>query len=276
MRKFGAGGVVRAADDATGNAWFEVAARAGHVTSGIVHILIAYVIVRIAVGAGGNADQSGALSAVASTTGGTVALWAAAAAFVAMAFWRVAEAIVGVHATEPNGPDDKGASGLADRGKALSLAVIYFAFAWTAVRFALGDGTSSSKENAGLSARLMGSGAGKLALVVVGVVVFCVGCYHVYKGISGNFMDDLSIADNAAVRTTGVIGYVAKGVVLAIAGILVGVAVVRADPSKATGIDGAVKALGSAPAGQILLFVAAIGVATYGVYAFVMARYARM
>ncbi|GAA1459304.1 DUF1206 domain-containing protein [Williamsia maris] len=276
MRGSGVGGLFGAVDDATGNSWFEFAARAGHAVSGILHILIAYVIVRIAVGDGGNADQSGALSTVAGTTGGTVALWVGAGAFVAMALWRLAEAAIGVHATEPNGPDDEGASSLLDRGKALSLAVLYFAFAWTAVRFAIGDGTSSGRENAGLSARLMGSGLGKTVLMVVGIVILCVGAYHVYKGVSKNFMDDLTIADNAAVQTTGLIGYVAKGLVLAGAGILVGVAVVNADPSKATGIDGAVKTLGTAPAGQILLFIAAIGVATYGIYAFVMARYARM
>ena len=74
----------------------------------------------------------------------------------------------------------------------------------------------------------------------------------------------------------GVVGYVAKGAVLAGAGILVIVAAIRADPSKATGIDGAVKTLAGLPAGQILLVVAAIGIATYGFYSFVMARYARM
>ena len=106
MRGSGVGGLFGAVDDATGNSGFEFAARAGHAVSGIVHILIAYVIVRIALGDGGNADQSGALSTVAGTTGGTVALWVGAVAFVAMALWRLAEAVIGVHATEPNTSDD--------------------------------------------------------------------------------------------------------------------------------------------------------------------------
>ena len=78
------------------------------------------------------------------------------------------------------------------------------------------------------------------------------------------------------VLVAGVVGYVAKGLVLAVAGILLVVAVLRADPSKATGLDGAVKTLGSWPAGPTLLVIAAIGLAAYGVYAFVMARWARM
>ena len=72
-------------DRATDEPWFEGAARAGHVVSGIVHLLIAYVVVRIALGDGGNADQSGALATVSATTGGTIALVLAAVAFVAMA-----------------------------------------------------------------------------------------------------------------------------------------------------------------------------------------------
>jgi len=263
-------------DRATDQSWFEGAARAGHVVSGIVHLLIAYVIVRIALGDGGNADQSGALAAVSQTTGGTVALVAGSVAFIAMALWRLAEAVIGAHATEPNGSDDHGPSAWLDRGKAFSLAVIYFAFAWTAARFALGDHTSSGSENAGASARLMSSTVGTLVLMVVGVTVVCVGAYHVYKGASRAFMDDLTISDATAVRVTGVVGYIAKGLVLAGAGVLLVIAAARADPSKATGLDGAVKTLGAAPAGFALLLVAAVGVATYGVYAFVMARFARM
>lgn len=265
-----------AVDRATDQSWFEGAARAGHVVSGIVHLLIAYVVVRIALGDGGNADQSGALATVSTTTGGTIALVLAAVAFVAMALWRLAEAAIGVHATEPNDSDDHGPSALLDRGKALSLAVIYFAFAWTAGRFALGDHASSGSQNAGLSARLMQSTPGTLLLVVIGVVVVCVGLYHVYKGLSRAFLDDLTIDGRPVVVVSGVVGYAAKGVVLAAAGVLVVVAAVRSNPSQATGLDGAVKTLGAATPGPSVLIAAAFGLAAYGVYAFVMARWARM
>ncbi|MEH3155648.1 MAG: DUF1206 domain-containing protein [Gordonia paraffinivorans] len=262
-------------DRATDEPWFEGAARAGHVVSGIVHLLIAYVVVRIAVGGGGDADQSGALATVSNTTGGTIALVLAAGAFAAMALWRLAETAIGVHATEPD-DGDRGPSAWLDRGKALSLAVIYLAFAWTAVRFALGNHSSSGSENAAMSARLMSSTIGTLVLLVVAVIVVCVGGYHVYKGASRVFMDDLTITVHHVVLVAGVVGYIAKGLVLAVAGVLLAVAVLRADPSKATGLDGAVKTLGTAPGGPTLLVVAAIGLAAYGVYAFVMARWARM
>jgi len=69
---------------------------------------------------------------------------------------------------------------------------------------------------------------------------------------------------------------VAKGVVLAGAGVLVIVATLQADPSKASGIDAAVKALGNAPFGKFLLIVAALGIAAFGAYSFVRARFGRM
>ena len=122
----------------------------------------------------------------------------------------------------------------------------------------------------------MGSGFGKFVLVVAGLVIIGVGIYHVYKGVTRAFFDDLTIDENAAVQITGIVGYTAKGIVLAGAGILVIVAAVTADPSKATGIDGAMKTVAGWPAGQFLLVIAALGLAAYGIYCFVMARYARM
>jgi Domain of Unknown Function (DUF1206) len=78
------------------------------------------------------------------------------------------------------------------------------------------------------------------------------------------------------VTATGTVGYIAKGTVLAGAGLLVIVATLRADPAKAAGIDAAVKTLGQAPFGRILLLASALGIAAYGVYCLVLARYARM
>jgi type IV secretory pathway VirB2 component (pilin) len=58
--------------------------------------------------------------------------------------------------------------------------------------------------------------------------------------------------------------------------VLVIVATLTADPAKAAGIDAAVKTLGEAPFGKILLLIAALGIAAYGAYCFAMARFARM
>jgi len=78
------------ADRATDSDAFEYAARAGFAVSGLLHLLIAYIILQIAFGSGGNADQSGALATLAGQTGGTVILWVAAVGLVALGLWRIA------------------------------------------------------------------------------------------------------------------------------------------------------------------------------------------
>ncbi|MDT7732582.1 MAG: hypothetical protein QOK45_2835, partial [Mycobacterium sp.] len=52
--------------------------------------------------------------------------------------------------------------------------------------------------------------------------------------------------------------------------------ILQADPSKAAGLDAAVKTLGHAPFGKVLLVVAALGIASFGAYSFVRSRYGRM
>ena len=265
-------GVVRSA---TAHPVARVAARAGYVISGFLHLLIAYIIVRIAIGSGGDADQTGALGAIASTSGGSAALWAVAVALVPLTLWRLAETILGLHPGERHDRDPKDLR-WGNRLKALGLAVVYAAIAVTAVQFALGSRKSSAAQNAGLSARLMRSTEGKAVLAVIGLAIATIGCYFAYKGASRKFCNDLTVSPGPALTVLGMSGYVAEGLVLAGAGMLVIVAAVRADPSKATGLDGAVKTLGQAPYGTVLIMCAALGFAAYGCYSLALSRYSRM
>ena len=84
------------------------------------------------------------------------------------------------------------------------------------------------------------------------------------------------MSGGTAITATGVAGYIAKGLVIAGAGVLVIVATLQADPSKASGLDAAVKTLGQAPFGKVLLILAALGIAAFGAYSFVRSRYGRM
>jgi hypothetical protein len=261
------------ADRATDSDAFEYTARAGFAVSGVLHLLVGYLILRIAFGSGGNADQSGALATLAQQTGGAVLLWIVAIGLLALGLWRVAEAILGGKPGERSGHGDSPAW---KRVKALALAVVNVAIALSAARFALGSGQQSSQQNAGMSAQMMTSGWGKAVLIVVGLGLLGVGGYHVYKGVTQKFMKDLRVSGGTAVTAVGVAGYVAKGLVLAGAGILVIVATLQADPAKASGLDAAVKTLGHAPFGKFLLVLAAVGIAAFGAYNFVRARHGRM
>ena len=236
---------------------FEYAARAGFAASGVLHLLVAFVIAQLAfTGAGGNADQSGALATLAGQTGGKVVLWIAAVGLVALGLWRIAEAVMGAKPKERSG--QRGDNPAWKRGKSLALAVVNFAIALSAARFAeMGSGQSSSQQNSGMSAQLMQSGWGKVVLIAVGLGVIAVGGYHVYKGASQKFFDELTVSGGRSITETGVAGYVAKGLVLGGAGLLVIIATLQADPAKASGLDAAVKTLGQAPFGKFLVILSA-------------------
>jgi hypothetical protein len=264
-----------AVDQATSTRAFENAARAGYAISGVLHLLIAYIIACLAFGIGGNADQSGALATLASKGGGAVTLWIAAVGLFALAAWRIADAVVGSHPNE-SANKDQGAEKQFNRAKSIALALVYCALAVSAIKFATGGGKSSGQQNAGMSAQLMQSGWGKTALIIVGLTIAIIGGYHIYKGATKNFLDDLKVSGGRVITPLGTGGYIAKGAVFAGVGLLVIVATLTADPAKAAGVDAAVKMLGQAPFGKVLLLIAALGIAAYGAYCFVLARYARM
>lgn len=251
-----------AATSARDNTWFERVARFGFAASGVLHILLAWIVLRLAFGQGGSADQSGALATLSAQTGGTAMLWVAAVALAALGLWHGVEAVV--------------EHDLKDRGKAAAVAVVHLALAFSAAKFALGSGQSSGQQNAGLSAKMMQSGWGSAVLIVVALVVIGVGGYHVYKGVSKRFLKHLDSGGGSMITPLGIAGYVAKGLVLIGAGLLVIVATLSSDPAKASGVDAAIKTLGSMPFGKILLVLAAIGIAAYGAFNIVRSRHEDM
>ncbi|MDZ7916867.1 MAG: DUF1206 domain-containing protein [Rhodococcus sp. (in: high G+C Gram-positive bacteria)] len=265
--------VASTAADVAQNNVFERFARAGFVVSGVVHLLIGYIAIRLALGGSGSADQSGAMAELAGKPGGVFALWVGVVAFLAMALWRLAEAALG-SSSSPSSDDKK--KEFFNRAKALGISLVYFGFAFTAFGFARGSGKSSSGQSAGITARLMENALGTIALVIGGIAIIAVGVYHVYKGASQNFLDDLKGTPSNFVRRLGTVGYVAKGLAIAAVGILVLLAVNSSEPGKSSGLDGAFKTLGAQPYGVALLILAGLGIITYGLYCFVMARSTKM
>ncbi|WP_156296401.1 DUF1206 domain-containing protein [Mycobacterium paragordonae] len=254
------------------NGVFEKFARAGFVASGILHLIIGYLAIRIALGDGGTADQSGALATLASRPGGPFALWIAAVVLLTLGLWRLIETVLGRAADR----DSQDSPGGMQRAKTFGVAVVYLGFAYSTFGFARGAGRSAGEQSSTISARLMQSTAGTIALIVGGIGIVAVGGYHIYKGAGRKFVDDLNGRSGKLVRRLGVAGYVGKGVVIATAGVLVVVAASRSEPDKATGLDGALKTLGAQPYGVVLLIAAGAGIITYGLYSFVLARSTKM
>jgi len=255
-----------AAREAGNSAVVEWGARLGYVTLGLIHLLIAWIALKVAWGIGGgskNADTSGALQTLASTGTGVVLLWICVVGFLLLAVWQLFEAAVGYGETS-------------DRLKAVAKGVTYLFFAWTTFKVGQGAGSSAEKQTEDFTAGLMGSPGGRLLVGLVGLVVLGIAGYHVYKGWTKKFLEDLREHPGDWAVTAGRIGYIAKGVALVIVGFFFLVAAWQADPDKAQGLDGALKTLKDAPFGPFLLTLVAAGIAAYGVYSFARSRYARV
>jgi hypothetical protein len=164
----------------------------------------------------------------------------------------------------------------ADKVKGISKAAIYLALAWTSYSFAKGQPSSSKAQSADFTATLLQHSGGRLLVAVIGLVIVGVGGYHVVKGWTKKFLTDLSENPGILATRAGVVGYIAKGVALALVGVLFVAAAMQNSSSKATGLDGALRLLRQKAVGPWLLTVVGLGIAAYGLYSFARARHARV
>ena len=148
--------------------------------------------------------------------------------------------------------------------------------AWTSFSLAKGQPSSSKAQSADFTATLLQHTGGRLLVAVIGVVVMGGGAYHVIKGWTKKFLLDLSENPGTVATCAGVVGYITKGIALAVVGVLFTTAAAQNSSSKATGLDGALRSLRQQAVGPWLLTAVALGIAAYGVYSFARSRHARV
>lgn len=247
----------------------ETAARVGYATSGLLHLLIGWITLQVAFGGSGkSADQSGALASLSGNAVGKFGLWIAVLGFLGLGVWQGVDAVVG-H------PGD-GKDAWSGRAKAVAKCVVYLALSWTAFRFAQGHATSSRTQTVDFTRTLLREPGGRALVIVIGLVVIVVGGYHVYKGWTKKFLQDLEDHPGTWATRAGRVGYIAKGVALGIVGILFIGAGLHQQAQEASGLDGALRTLRGQPFGTGLLVAMAAGFAAYGLYSFSRARHAKV
>lgn len=250
----------------------QVLARSGYAVNGVLHGLIGILAITVALGsAAGSADQTGALQQLASNPAGKLVLWALVVGLFALGIWQIFEGIL-VPGADP-------AKRWAKRISELGKAVAYISVAVTALTFAAGGASSSSASTQGFIGQLLAQPGGVFAVGAIGVLVLAIGIYFIVKGVRKKFLEDIQTPGGTAgdlVTRLGVIGYIAKGIALAVVGILFLVAAFTLDLTQATGLDGALKSLASLPFGQIILTAVGLGLVAFGIYLFARARYAKL
>ena len=241
----------------------------GLLAYGVVHLLVAWIAVQVAwTGTGEKASQQGALQQLASGTFGDLLIWITAVGLFALTLWQVFEAIWGHRDAE------EGRKRIVKRLGSAGKAVVYGALGVNAVSTAIGSSSGGNGEQT-LTARLMSNTAGRYLVAVIGIAVIVTGGRLAYRGIKKKFTRDLVGGVPAGVVRLGQIGYVAKGVALAIVGVLFVVAAVTFDPKKAGGLDTALRSLRNQAYGSILLTLLALGIACFGLYCFVWSRHVK-
>jgi hypothetical protein len=251
--------------------WMDHAVRIGLVSYGIVHLIIAWLALRLAFGdGGGSASSQGALQQVAKTGVGQVSLYVAALGFVALVVWQALEAAWGHR-------DEDGAKRVRKRVTSAAKVVLYASLAYSSLRTAMGSSSGGGGTD-GMTAKVMELPAGPVLVGAVGVGVLVVAGFLAYRGLSESFRSKLDVdgqsgKDGRAYVLFGKIGYVAKGVALAVVGVLFLYAAATHDPDKSAGLDQALHKLLDQPFGAPLLVLVALGFACYGLFAFAWAKH---
>jgi hypothetical protein len=254
----------------------EIWARLGYAARGGVNLVVGVLALLSAFAHGGEATGSkGALQSLLQQPLGHGLLALAAAGLLGFAVWRVLQALC-----DADGRGD-GAKALLARLGQLFSAVVHLGLAGFALDLALGaagGGGDDDRATRDWTRWLLAQPGGRLLVVAAGLAVAGAAIAMLAKAWSASFLQRLSCPAGSEgwIRSLGRVGYVARGLVfLMVAGFLV-IAAWRVDPSQAHGLGGALQALQEQPFGRLLFAVMAAGLAAFGAYGVVEARYRRI
>ncbi len=251
-----------------------VLARAGLTARGVIYILIGWVAILVSVDhSTREADQLGALQLLVGKPYGVVSLWLLGIGFAAYALWRLSEAAFGVTGE---------GNGAGPRLKSLGRAIIYAGFASLTFQVISGAHSSQAGRQQDVTAKVMSHHPGGQWLIgIAGLIVVIAGVALIIEGVRHKFMKMLDTSrmsqrTRRMVELLGTIGTAARGLVFALAGVLVIDAAVTYSPAKAGGIDKALLTLRNQPFGEFLLGLAAAGLIIFGIYGLCEARWRRV
>jgi Domain of Unknown Function (DUF1206) len=248
-------------------------ARFGLAARGFVYLVIGWLALQIARGHGGHqANQRGALADIARHSLGVVLLWVLGFGFASYAVWRLSEAAFGTAAD---------GSKAGPRVQSLVRGVVYAALSISTFGFIAGTSRQGqAQQQVTLTARVMRHSYGRWLVGLAGLIVVAVGVAMIVQGVRRKFEEELQMQElQGATRTVvvrlGMIGTIARGVVFAVAGVLVVDAAWTFDARKSTGLDGAMRTLADQAYGPWLLGLLALGLIAFGLYGFAQARWAK-
>lgn len=247
---------------------FEILAKAGYAARGVVFILVAGLALFSGIAAGKPETRS-AVTALLSQPFGRVWVGLIGVGLLGFVAWRLAQSIAD---SDGHGNDAKA---MTIRAALLGSAATYFGLASFALgtAFFAGNSGGGSGEK-GLAGWIMSQPFGSYLAIIVGLGLIAGGVVTAIKGVMRKFEKYLTIPKQRQLLTyICVYGLVARGVVFAITGLLFAYAGFRVDPAQAGSMADALQWVRQLPFGSILYTVVALGLAAFGVYNLIEARY---
>jgi hypothetical protein len=245
----------------------------------VVYLIVGWLALLAAIGLGSTAtDKQGALEAIAQQPQGRVLLWLVAVGLFAYAVWSLVSAMFD---TERRG---HAAHGLLTRAGFAVAGLSHAGLALAAAHLALGSETAGESSDASTqdwTARLLSAPFGPPLVMAVGAAFVAVAAAEFVRAWTADFREDLSLDGLGSdlqrwIVRVGRMGLFARGVVFALIGLFLMQASRHGDAGQAVGLGGALQRLAAQPHGAILLGVVAVGLAMYGLFSFVEARYRRL
>jgi hypothetical protein len=144
-----------------------------------------------------------------------------------------------------------------------------------------GRASSQRQRQQDVTGTVMQHPVGRWLVGLAGLIVVVCGLVLTFEGVRKKFMKFLRTAEMSprtrrVVKVLGMTGTIARGLVIALVGVLVIDAAITHKASESGGIDKALLTLRNQPFGEVLMLVAALGLVVFGVYGLCEARWRKV
>jgi hypothetical protein len=248
---------------------FQLVARTGYVARGVVFVLVSALALFSGI-AGGKPDTKSALDTLLSQPFGRVWISLVGIGLLGFVVWRMAQSLGNADNYKPD------AKGFAVRAALFGSAIIYIGLAYYAFAhaFGFGAGTGTPGEK-GLAAWTMSQPFGRYLAGAVGIGLIIGGVVTITKGVRRKYERylDPEATDSKLITFTCVYGLAARGALFAVVGGFFIYAAFMVNPDNAGSMADALAWLRQLPFGSVIYTLAAVGLASFGMYNLIEGRY---
>jgi len=256
--------------------WVQQMAQFGLTAKGFVYIILGALAFMAAFEIGGrshaDATSTGALHFVQDAPAGAVLLGLLTIGLFCYVLWRFVQTFTS------RGGEKKD---WGHRLRYLFSGLGYLALALTALQLLLhSGGGSNGDQNQQMAGEVLTKPMGQWLLGLGAFLMASIGTYQVYYGFSGKYkkhLQDLRLHSQsiALLVRSGKVGYIARGIVWLILAYLLLRAALHANAAEAGNTSKAFRFLEGSPMGSYLLGALGLGLAAYGIFNFLRAKYER-